>query len=733
MGIDGSIGFQVEGNLNIQEGGIVNDRYAYIGNNVASSGVAMVMGSGSQWNNSERIYVGNYGAGTLNVETGGIVSSSREGLIGYNAGSTGLATVTGLGSQWNNSNWLAVGYAGTGTLNVEAGGVVSNVLVGYIGGLSGSTGDATVTGVGSQWNNSGGMYVGLNGNGTLNVESGGKVESLSCFIGNLSGSTGLATVTGTGSQWNNAGDLWVGYAGVGTLNVEAGGVVANNLAGYIGGVLGNTGSATVTGSGSQWNNSGALSVGYGGAGTLNVEAGGVISDHIGYIGYDSGSTGQANVTDVGSQWNTVGNLFVGYRGHGTLIVEAGGVVYDANGFIGRQTGSTGVATVKGVGSTWNNLAVLDVGTDGDGTLIIEAGGVVSDVGGGIGSGIGSGQVTVTGTGSQWINSGSFIVGGGGSGTLIIETGGVVTNNHGYLGHSYYPAGPCVGTGLATVTGVGSTWNNSGEFHIGRAGTGTLNVESGGTVSSGKGYIATLSGSTGTVTVTGAGSQWNNSGDLSVGGSDTATGGNGSLSIMDSGLVYVGGMTRLWANGSLTLDSGGTLDTFELDLTLGSFNMLSGTLHATSIFGDLYNQSGVLAPGHSPGFLTIDGDYSQGAEATLQIELGGLNAGEFDALVINGNATLDGFLDISLYGGFALAQNQQFLIADVNGGLIGQYKDLGEGALVGTYGGTNLFITYNGFGGNAGVGLFTAVPEPGAAMFLGLIGLAGLVSCRFRRK
>jgi hypothetical protein len=61
-----------------------------------------------------------------------------------------------------------------------------------------------------------------------------------------------------------------------------------------------------------------------------------------------------------------------------------------------------------------------------------------------------------------------------------------------------------------------------------------------------------------------------------------------------------------------------------------------------------------------------------------------------------------------------------LIADVVGVLSGQFSGLGEGALVASFGGQDLFISYAAGDGND-VALFTAVPEPGA-------GLMGAILC-----
>jgi len=50
----------------------------------------------------------------LNVESGGVVSNGS-GFIGHLIGSTGDAAVTGFGSQWNNLDNLAIGSDRSGT------------------------------------------------------------------------------------------------------------------------------------------------------------------------------------------------------------------------------------------------------------------------------------------------------------------------------------------------------------------------------------------------------------------------------------------------------------------------------------------------------------------------------------------------------------------------------------------------------------------------------------------
>ena len=114
------------------------------------------------------------------------------GYIAYKSGSTGTATVSGTGSKWTNSGNLFVGYSGTGTLNIAGGGAVSNSNnpSGYIGYNSGSAGTVTVDGSGSTWTNGWCLYVGCSGSGTLNITNGGTVNSPFGGIGEWSGSNG---------------------------------------------------------------------------------------------------------------------------------------------------------------------------------------------------------------------------------------------------------------------------------------------------------------------------------------------------------------------------------------------------------------------------------------------------------------------------------------------------------------------------------------------------------------
>jgi T5SS/PEP-CTERM-associated repeat protein len=289
--------------------------------------------------------VGNTATGALTISGGGTLGSTT-GAVGKSAGSNGTATVTGTGSSWTNSSSLTVGGSGTGTLNIESSGAVSDTT-GTLGNSAGSNGTATVTGSGSSWSNSSSLTIGGSGAGTLNIENGGAVSSKGSTLGSTTtGSSGTATVTGSGSGWTNSGNLNIGGAGSGTLDIESGGTVSD-VAATVGNGGGSTGTATVTGAGSSWTNSSSLTVGNFGTGTLNIENGGSVSSVGAGLGNAAGSIGSATVAGAGSTWSDTGNFSVGGgAGTGTLTVTDGATVAATGTLkIANQAGATGTLNI----------------------------------------------------------------------------------------------------------------------------------------------------------------------------------------------------------------------------------------------------------------------------------------------------------------------------------------------------------------------------------------------------
>jgi hypothetical protein len=213
-------------------------------------------------------------------------------------------------------------------------------------------------------------------------------------------------------------------------------------------------------------------------------------------------------------------------------------------------------------------------------------------------------------------------------------------------------------------------------------------------------------------------------------------------------AHVDNYGMLTNNHDATLTNNGALnnhDTLNNNGTLTNNNHLwnrrtlnnDGTLYNNGTFANdgtytgsghiigSWTDHGVTKPGNSSGVVTIDGNYYKRAGST-EIELGGHFHGggdksltEFDWLDVTGNVELAGALNVYLIDSFELLAGISFEILNVGGTLTGQYDGLGEGALVGNFGGEDLFITYTAGSGND-VALYT-IPEP-TTLLLALLAL-----------
>ena len=81
---------------------------------------------------------------------------------------------------------------------------------------------------------------------------------------------------------------------------------------------------------------------------------------------------------------------------------------------------------------------------------------------------------------------------------------------------------------------------------------------------------------------------------------------------------------------------------------------------------MVQNGGFIAPGLSPGTLTIQGNYEQTANGRLDIEVAGTGAGQFDVLNVTGNATIGGGLRLKFIDGFAPRQGDLFEFLDIGG-------------------------------------------------------------------
>jgi len=586
------------------------------------------------------LIVGGQRSGTLNVAGGGIVETQDVYVSGN---LTGMATVTGPGSQWNNSDHLFVGYNDFGTLNVEASGIVSNGGSGGIGIQTNSVGVVTVIGSGSQWNNSESLVVGSMGNGTLNVEEGGVVSDTGggsydylydSYIAKWPGSTGVATVTGPGSEWTNENSLSIGFGGSGTLNLNDGGLVTVSGTTKLGngGTINLAGGNLTTGS---FNNSNAGALNFdNGTLTVNGASGSFNPGTSSFTIDGSTATDLPELVIAGTASTTLsGDLTVGSNKHGRLTVQSGGEVSNNRGHLGFNHGSTGIATVTGTDSKWTNSGDLIVGDSGDGTLNIEQGALVTtSLAGSVGRHGGTtGQVTVNSIGSTWNITNNLSVGTSGNGMLLITGGGHVFNDNGYLA---WEAGS---TGMVTVNGNGSTWTNYGDLNVGRSGSGSVNITDGGAVQ--VDGITQLYAN-GTMNIDGGTMSIIKTLQLDAGATVNLNSGTLSVSSFsgDGGLVWNAGTLELTGPAGLTVGASGPLGsllTIAADQTLNVTN--TTTIQAAAAM--------TTVGGFSSDRLTIDPGGTLNASGPVAAKIAGLTT---SSIVATGTLSVG---DATGYGGF----------------------------------------------------------------------------------
>lgn len=143
------------------------------------------------------------------------------------------------------------------------------------------------------------------------------------------------------------------------------------------------------------------------------------------------------------------------------------------------------------------------------------------------------------------------------------------------------------------------------------------------------------------------------------------------------------------------------DLLIVDGKIGDVDVQGGTLKGTGTLGavHVFADTGTIAPGHSPGCLTMT---SLTMNGTYTAEIGGTTAcTSYDQLIVNGAVDVSGgTLDTPLVNGFVPTVGNTFTIIKNNGGgtVTGTFKGLGEGASF-ISGGVTYTVTYKGGSGN----------------------------------
>jgi T5SS/PEP-CTERM-associated repeat protein len=346
----------------IAQGGSVSDSNGFIGyTNGSDRNNALITGTNSTWSNTENFYVGYSGASNSLIISNGGKLLDQNGSIGYHEdGNTALVTCTN--SLWSNAANFYVGNCGSYAQLIvsNGGGVISSN--GYIAAVSKwSNCSAVITGRGSYWSNSGTLTLGSVANrgnnpssgNSLLIADGGHVTDSNAVIANATNFySNSVTVTGAGSLWSNTGTLTIGAVGArNSLIISNGGIVVSQL-GFIGASNTSTGNTVlITGTGSLWSNSGTLTIGDHGSGSITLADGGRIAASQIMIGANGGlsGTGAVNGSVVSS-----GNITLS----GTFTVNGNVSLLNSSSFVVSTDGtSNSSVNVSGSASIGGKLVV----------------------------------------------------------------------------------------------------------------------------------------------------------------------------------------------------------------------------------------------------------------------------------------------------------------------------------------------------------------------------------------
>lgn len=560
----------------------------------------------------------------------------------------------------------------------------------------------------------------------MTIEFGGTVEApgLDFNVGFDQSSLAQVDVRSSGSSVTT-GTARIGSLGDGTLAVEFGAhaQVQGDLTTAAG--PNSRGTILVDGASTQMRVDGTTTIARQGISLLQISDGGFFHSRgdtniASEVGPGGPSLGHVTVGGAAAAWHSDGDIFVGgnesgAQGEGQIIVRDDGALNNDGAL---HIWPTGTLTMEGGVLHTTDLLLKDgAGLELTGGSIIVEGGqfrspvdaigfsgtdladpvTLSLLDGAqaeiplswyIGSGPAtSGATTVSGVSpdgrrSTLRNAGSgnsenVVVAVKGTGTMQVLDGGLVD-----VGDDMFVAFQGDAIGLLEVRGVSDGFRSTvlatrGGDHAsitvgGREGAtggrGDLDVLGGGLVeTSGDMFIARNTQSRGDVTLNGRNgllAEIRVGDDLFLGGNETEAGGQGEILLGGGGLLEVGDLLKVWPGGFVDMDEG-TLRANRIDLidaSPGFFNFFLGRVEANEIIGDFANFDGTLAHGEIVGGMTIDGNYTQFGNATLEIDMIDLNvAAVQDIIHVAGTATLAGTLRVIMDPELRPAVGERFTI------------------------------------------------------------------------
>jgi hypothetical protein len=704
---------------------------AGVGSSTFNSGVAFVNGAG----------------GVIDTQSGSIVFAS--GNSTFNAGTQ----FTGAGQAQVTSNATFNGAFNSQNLQLLAGGFTGNgaQINGHVNWTTGTLGGSWEVAAGQSLTLLAGNYKYLNGsltnNGLMAVQDNLYLQNGNLLTNNglydMQGDIGLSDGGYNGTFTNNG--IFRKSSGGGTSYVQGVTFTNNGEINPQSGIVQFQSGATTFNNGTQFTGAGQVVVNtsasfVGGFTTANN----LFLTNGTFTGGD-GSAGSKAVMNGNTAWS-VGTL-AGYwevAAGRTLTLQSGNYKY-VNGSL----------TNFGVMAAQDNLYLEN------GNLVTNNG--LYDMQGDIGLSDGGYSGTFTnngvfrksaGVGTSYVQGTTFTNNGeinAQSGVVQFQSGNINFNN----GTQFTGAGSVVVNTSATFVGTYTTAGNlsltNGTFTGGDGSAGSKAVMNGNTAWS----VGTLAGNwevaagrtltlqsgnykyvNGTVTNKGTvaaqdqlllqnGNTVNNAGRYDLQGDVGVADGGYNGYFVNTGLLVktAGGGSSNFSGINLVNAAGGVIDVQTGDIRLPSNFSNSGTLKGSgsySLNGVLSND-GHVAPGESPGTLTINGNFAQTAAGFFDVELN--QVGTSDLLLINGTAALDGTLALQCYGSCHYAVGDEIVVLDATGTLSGTFSQ----------------VTLSGFGSGAFETIYdsadsrvllrvtdtvtAAVPEPGTwAMMLGGVAL-----------
>ena len=422
-------------------------------------------------------------------------------------------------------------------------------------------------------------------------------------------------------------------------------------------------------------------IGNGGSAPTNLDSGAPITVHsvtllnVGGLSANYGSRLTASIFDFQGD----GSLpAAGGGGPNPLLTLASGGTFKKSGGSGTYAFTLGVVLqVPNGGTIASQAGTLQLpafaSAYAGGVNFNAAAGAVIDLA--PAEAVDSGSVRITGlfTGS---NNGGTVRLKDGYLTTVPGSGGATFNfsgntfqwqNGGAIGSS--AADPFINIGTMNITGTpglnGAGFINQGT--LAQSGSGALNVAYGVSLTNGASGTLDLQNDNGFTVIGGGGPNpfFDNFGTVrKSAGTGTSIFAYG-LYVTNKGTIEVlTGALQFWIftqESGTTSMNGGNLEFVNEAVFNGGSLVGNGT-----ITGNVRNNGANFGPGFSPGKITINGNYTQGANGVMTLEIGGAAAGTgYDQLQVNGTATLGGTLNVTLINGFQPAVGDVFKIIAPN--------------------------------------------------------------------